>query len=78
MKKTTTIENTSAASLRTLNAIERNVYTRHIIRCSTCGNEDEFNEGDAMDAAVWFQMCGWKVSNGRAKCPNYSRGRCRY
>lgn len=78
MKKTTTIENVSGATLRTFNAIERVVYTRHIIRCSTCGNEEEFNEGDAMDAATWFQMCGWKVKGDRAKCPNHCRGRCTY
>lgn len=71
MKKTTTIENTSAASLRTLNNLERHVYTRHVIRCHKCGHTDDFHEGDSMDAAAWFQMVGWKVRGEKAKCPKH-------
>jgi hypothetical protein len=73
MKKTTTIENTSSAQLRTLSKFEAVINTRHTIECDKCGYRDEFNEGDSMDAAAWFQMVGWMVRGGRAKCSDCNR-----
>jgi len=73
MKKTTTIENLSAARLRALQRLEELTHTRHIIHCGKCGSGDEFNEGDSMDAAAWFEMIGWQVRAGQAKCPNCTK-----
>lgn len=73
MKKTTTIENASAATLRTLQQLEEAIHTQHVIRCHKCGSSDEFNEGDPLDAAAWFQMVGWKARGGRVKCPSCAR-----
>lgn len=73
MKVTKTIENASDATLRTLQKLEEAIHTQHIIRCSKCGGSDEYNEGDAFEAASWFQMCGWTVRGGHAKCPECAR-----
>lgn len=65
MKKTTTIENVSRAEREAFERLAATIHTRHVIRCNKCDASDEFNEGDSLDAAAWFQMIGWTANRAR-------------